>query len=90
MQLRLTPLEEVFSAVVRQAEVQHAQYIKQTVELVLGEGTTLQVVNRIVAAQYNHAPLTCACSVCTTCLFMPGIAMQVLCRVLLGHYLNIL
>ncbi|KAL3149709.1 hypothetical protein ABBQ38_013538 [Trebouxia sp. C0009 RCD-2024] len=90
VQLRLTPLEEVFSAVVRQAEVQHAQYIKQTVELVLGEGTTLQVVNRIVAAQYNHAPLTCACSVCTTCLFMPGIAMQVLCRVLLGHYLNIL
>lgn len=43
VQLRLTPLEEVFTAVARQAEVQHAQQTKETTELVLAEGNVLQV-----------------------------------------------
>ena len=43
VQLRLTPLEEVFTAVACQAEVQHAQQTKEATELVLAEGNVLQV-----------------------------------------------
>ena len=45
VQLRLTPLEEVFTAVAHQAELQHAQHTKETTELVLDEGNTVQVVS---------------------------------------------
>ena len=47
VQLRLTPLEEVFMAVARQAEVQHAQQAKANTQLVMEDGTTLQVSNCI-------------------------------------------
>ena len=43
MQLRLTPLEEVFMSVARCAEVQHAQHINKTTAVVLGNDMTVQV-----------------------------------------------
>lgn len=57
VQLRLTPLEEVFTAVARQAEVQHAQETKETTELVISEGNVLQVCycSKCSTAQHNLA-----------------------------------
>ena len=43
VQLRLTPLEEVFMAVTREAEIKHAQQTRQTTELKLDNTATLQV-----------------------------------------------
>ena len=43
VQLRLTPLEEVFMAVAREAEIKHAQHMHETTELMLNGGTVLQV-----------------------------------------------
>ena len=43
VQLRLTPLDEVFMAVTREAEIKHAQQTRQTTELKLDETATLQV-----------------------------------------------
>lgn len=61
VQLRLTPLEEVFTAVARQAEVQHAQHTKHTTELVLGEGNTLQVIRQLIS-ECSHASVTVTCA----------------------------
>lgn len=43
MQLRLTPLEEVFMSVARRAEVQHSQHMNETTDLVLEDGVTVEV-----------------------------------------------
>ena len=51
MQLRQTPLEEVFMAVVRQAETEHAKYTQETMQLVLENGETLQVRYQQTASQ---------------------------------------
>ncbi len=42
VQLRLTPLEEVFMAVAREAEIKHAEHMHETTELMLNGGTVLQ------------------------------------------------
>ena len=42
VQLRLTPLEEVFMAVAHEAEIKHAQHMHETTELMLDGGTLLQ------------------------------------------------
>jgi len=43
VQLRLTPLEEVFMTVAREAEIKHAQHMHETTELILNGGTVLEV-----------------------------------------------
>lgn len=43
VQLRMTPLEEVFMAVARQAEIAHALRNQETTQLVLQDGVMLQV-----------------------------------------------
>ena len=43
VQLRQTPLEEVFMAVAQQAETEHAQRSQETAQLHLEEGEVLQV-----------------------------------------------
>ncbi len=52
VQLRLTPLEEVFMAVAREAEMKHAEHMHQTTELVLNGGTVLQASALAVGRQY--------------------------------------
>ena len=42
VQLRLTPLEEVFMAVAREAEIKHAEHMHETIELMLNGGPVLQ------------------------------------------------
>ncbi|DBA85756.1 TPA: hypothetical protein ACH3X1_005317 [Trebouxia sp. C0004] len=53
VQLRLTPLEEVFMAVAHEAEVKHAQHMHETTELMLNGGIALQVA---MGASHAVAP----------------------------------
>ena len=62
VQLRQTPLEEVFMAVAQQAETEHAQRAMETSQLHLQDGKLLQVGTTCIAKVFEFPTTLCSCN----------------------------